>query len=416
MELPIRPTFWRSPLRGPWLASFLGSALLPLIAICAFTGFLSHAAYDPDLGQNAVTPGGGLGVDLYFFDWPTRPAWLYAVTQGLHVGAGLAAIPILLAKLWAVIPKLFEWPALRSPAHALERLSLLLLVGGSLFVFFSGVWNIQIWFPYGFPFVPAHYFGAFAFLGALGLHLVLKAGVVLRAFREAGVVRPLRDDLASTRPEPPASGHTTRPVAPSDPTISRRGLIATVGGASFALAVMSAGQSVGGPLRKLALLAPHGRDPGSGPNGFQVNKTAASVEVTDAMTGPDWRLTVRGPSELSLSREELLGLPQQTETLTIACVEGWSTTQEWTGVRLRDLAVMAGVGEPGELHVESLQGTGAFRQATLNPGQAADPRSLLALRVNGADLSLDHGFPARIIVPNLPGVHNTKWVERLEFA
>jgi DMSO/TMAO reductase YedYZ molybdopterin-dependent catalytic subunit len=36
--------------------------------------------------------------------------------------------------------------------------------------------------------------------------------------------------------------------------------------------------------------------------------------------------------------------------------------------------------------------------------------------VNGADLSLDHGFPARIIVPNLPGVHNTKWVARLEFA
>ncbi|HZD16250.1 MAG TPA: molybdopterin-dependent oxidoreductase, partial [Pseudonocardiaceae bacterium] len=36
-------------------------------------------------------------------------------------------------------------------------------------------------------------------------------------------------------------------------------------------------------------------------------------------------------------------------------------------------------------------------------------------RVNGADLSLDHGFPARIAVPALPGVHNTKWVTRLTF-
>ena len=43
----------------------------------------------------------------------------------------------------------------------------------------------------------------------------------------------------------------------------------------------------------------------------------------------------------------------------------------------------------------------------------ADERSLLALRVNGADLSPDHGVPARIIAPPLPGVHCTKWVGRL---
>ena len=54
-------------------------------------------------------------------------------------------------------------------------------------------------------------------------------------------------------------------------------------------------------------------------------------------------------------------------------------------------------------------------QVTLNAAQATDPRSLLALRVNGADLSPNHGFPARIIVPALPGVHNTKWVKRLVF-
>ncbi|PZR79085.1 MAG: hypothetical protein DLM65_11490, partial [Candidatus Aeolococcus gillhamiae] len=36
------------------------------------------------------------------------------------------------------------------------------------------------------------------------------------------------------------------------------------------------------------------------------------------------------------------------------------------------------------------------------------------LRVNGADLSFDHGFPARVIVPALPGVHNTKWVNQIE--
>nr|MCH9736226.1 molybdopterin-dependent oxidoreductase [Actinomycetes bacterium] len=39
----------------------------------------------------------------------------------------------------------------------------------------------------------------------------------------------------------------------------------------------------------------------------------------------------------------------------------------------------------------------------------------LALRVNDAELSLDHGYPARIIVPALPGVHNTKWVASIDF-
>jgi DMSO/TMAO reductase YedYZ molybdopterin-dependent catalytic subunit len=84
-------------------------------------------------------------------------------------------------------------------------------------------------------------------------------------------------------------------------------------------------------------------------------------------------------------------------------VEGWSTTQEWTGVRLSELARLAGASPSDELHVRSLQPRGVLNRATLSPGQAAHPDSLLALRVNGADLSLDHGFPARIIVPALPG-------------
>ncbi|MFC7469871.1 molybdopterin-dependent oxidoreductase [Actinomadura keratinilytica] len=41
---------------------------------------------------------------------------------------------------------------------------------------------------------------------------------------------------------------------------------------------------------------------------------------------------------------------------------------------------------------------------------------MLALTVNGADLSPDHGFPARVIVPAAPGVMNTKWVARMTFG
>jgi len=66
--------------------------------------------------------------------------------------------------------------------------------------------------------------------------------------------------------------------------------------------------------------------------------------------------------------------------------------------------------------VESLQPAGVLRRAALTGPQFRAERALLALQVNGADLSMDHGFPARIIVPALPGVHNTKWVGRMTWA
>src|SRR5262249_7176001 len=159
---PFRRTFWRSPLRGPWMTSVLGLALLITIPLVALTGFLSNDAYNPRLGENAV--GRHLGpLDFYLFPWPTHPSWLYAATQGAHVTIGLAAFPILLAKLWSVIPKLFEWPPLRDPAHALERLSLAFLVGGALFEFATGILDIQYAYVFKFFFTDAHYYGAWVF-------------------------------------------------------------------------------------------------------------------------------------------------------------------------------------------------------------------------------------------------------------
>jgi DMSO/TMAO reductase YedYZ molybdopterin-dependent catalytic subunit len=416
---PFGDRFWRSPLRGPWLASLLSVALLPLLAICAVTGFLSHLAYQPRLGSNAIFagPGPGNGFDVFGIDWPTSPSWLYAATQGLHVVSGIAAIPILLAKLWTVIPKLFENPPARSIAHALERLSLVLLVGGGLFTIATGVINIQLWYPFGFPFVPAHYYGAIVFVAALVLHVGLKLPVMVRAFGQAGLLRPLREDLAHTRPEPGLEGVvTSAPRAPAAPTLTRRALVAGVGAASLGLGAMTAGQVVGGPVRELALLAPRGRT-GRGPNGFPVNKTFAAVGIPRERVGPGWRLgLLAGGERATISRPELLRMPLVDADLPIACVEGWSTTQAWQGVRLLDLARLAGLDDPETVEVRSLQPRGRLSRVTLNRGQIGDPRAMVALRVNGADLSLDHGYPARIMVPAIPGVHCTKWVKELRFA
>jgi len=181
---------------------------------------------------------------------------------------------------------------------------------------------------------------------------------------------------------------------------------------------LTAGQTLGGPLRGLAVLLPRGRNSAAadgGPNDFPVNKTFAVTGIEPGAVGAAWRLDLTGGAALvRLDLDALAAQPQHTATLPIACVEGWSTTQTWTGVRLGDLAALAGVPRPASAVVRSLE-NGPFAQATLTSGQVLHPDALLALEVNGAPLAPDHGYPARVVVPALPGVHNTKWVRSIEF-
>ena len=407
---PADPTFWQSPLRGPWLTSILGSLLLIGVTIVATTGFLSHAAYNPELGTNALIP---LDRDLPLisgFDWPTSPSWLYAFTQGTHTVIGVVTVPLLLAKLWSVIPKLFSWPPVGSPAKGLERLTILLLVGSAFFEFATGIVNFQLYYPFHFGFVQAHYYGAWVFVTSIVLHVGIKLPTIRTAYRERGVLKPLMDDVAHTEVEPRGQGDDALPTPiPEAASISRRGLLGLVGAASGGLFVLTAGQSIGGPFRGLALLAPRGTG-----ISFPVNKTASLARVTPQMAGAAWRLQVKGTRTVTFDRAALLRMQQHTVDLPIACVEGWSTTQSWTGVRLRDLAAMAGADGDQGFHAESLQAAGAFRQTTLSHDQTMHPDALLALKVNGEDLALDHGFPARLMVPAMPGVHQIKWIKSLE--
>lgn len=195
---PASPGFWRSPLRGPWFTSVLGVVLLAGITLLFVTGLLSYAAYNPNLSPvNDKTPDKGL-LGFYLFDWPTDPHWLYRLNQGLHVTGGIVLIPVLLAKLWSVVPRLFELPPARSVAHALERISLLLLVGGVLFEFVTGVLNIQLEYLFPGSFYPLHFYGAWVFFTAFVVHLVLRLPAALRVLRGGG----LREGLRSAEAEP----------------------------------------------------------------------------------------------------------------------------------------------------------------------------------------------------------------------
>ena len=417
---PFRAGFWRSPLRGPWFTAVLSVTLLPGITLMFLTGLASYAAYNPNLAPgNDTTPDKGL-LGSWLPGWPTAPSWLYWVNQGVHVTLGLVLIPIVLAKLWSVLPKLFEWPPARSITHLVERCSLLLLVGGAVFELVTGVMNIQYFYAWPFGFYQAHYYGAWVFIAAFVVHVAFRLRRMVTALRSRSIRSELRTPVSATTAEPPDPDRLVSPQ-PAAATISRRGALGMVAAGSLALLGLSVGQTIGGPARSTALLAPRGQNLGTGPSNFypdfQVNKTA--VEAGIGPLDDRWRLELTGPATkttLSLSRAQLLALPQHTARLPIACVEGWSTgVQTWTGVRLAALAAAVGASPNTGLFVESLQRGGGFGSATLSPGQVSASDALLALRVNGADLTADHGFPARVVVPALPGVHNTKWVTRMTF-
>jgi DMSO/TMAO reductase YedYZ molybdopterin-dependent catalytic subunit len=80
---------------------------------------------------------------------------------------------------------------------------------------------------------------------------------------------------------------------------------------------------------------------------------------------------------------------------------------------LRDLLDRARVPAGSDIQIVSLQPGGPYSVTTMQHEYTRDPLTLLALRLNGEPLSIDHGYPARIIAPGRPGVLQTKWVSRI---
>ena len=195
--------------------------------------------------------------------------------------------------------------------------------------------------------------------------------------------------------------------------LTRRRLLATTWVASGVAVLATAGSTV--PL--LRRVSVFGVRSGDGPGGIPINKSAAAAKVTAAATSASYVLEVaNGATTVSLTREDLLGLEQRSEDLPIACVEGWSASGTWTGVRLRDLLDLVDAPRGSDVVVRSLQESGPFRVSLLQGNFADDDRTLLATGLDGEPLALDHGYPCRIIAPNRPGVLQTKWVGRIEVA
>jgi len=213
------------------------------------------------------------------------------------------------------------------------------------------------------------------------------------------------------RDHEPVNQDTSGEAARRTVATGRRGFLATVGVATVGLTALTAGQSVG-LLHTTNLFGP--RAQGGSPQQLPINRTAAAAAVEPAATDPAWRLHLAGDTSLALSRDELSSLPQTAVTLPIACVEGWSVSARWVGVRVRDLMATVDAPVGARLRFTSLEPNGVYRGNEMGPEFAQHETTLVALQLNGQALSLDHGYPARLIAPGRPGVLQTKWLSRVE--
>ena len=373
---------FRSWLRSPAVTARVGLWLGISFGLAFVTGIISHWAQTP-------SP---------WLTFPTSPSWGYRVTQGLHVVSGTAAVPLLLVKLWTVFPKLLARPPRdirRLLVHGLERVSIAVLVMAAIFQLATGLANAAQWYPWHFNFRPTHYAVGWIAIGALVTHIAVKLPIIRRA---------LTSDVDSTAQD--RAGMASGPGV-----LTRRGLLRTTWGAAGVAVLATAGSTVPW-LRHVSVL---GVRSGDGPQGVPINHTAAYRGVTAAATSAAYRLVVAyGEREQGYTLADLRAMPQTTASLPIACVEGWSAGATWTGVPVRDLLDRVGAPGGSVVRVESLQEHGGERVSTLAGNFSDHPHTLLALELDGEPLSLDHGFPCRLIAPDRPGVLQTKWVGRLE--
>lgn len=395
-QAPDRPVFWphfTSTVRSTALTARLGVAVGIAFIACFVTGLLSHYQYAP----------------WAWLPIPAAPVWGYRFTQGLHVLAGIALVPLLLVKLWSVYPNLFRWPPVRSVRNALERLSVLVLVATTLVQLVTGFLNVLNVYSFGWFFPPVHFNLSWVILGSVLLHVGLKLPDI-----RYGLQANLKDaDVLTEVPwEDNPDAHSNAGDLPAKPTpaISRRGVLAAAGTGVGLVVLTTAGQTVT-PLRPFGLLAI--REPERGPQGVPINRTAEQAKVGPAALDAGWRLQVDGPRPYALGLADLDALATVEARLPINCVEGWSANATWAGLSLLEVVRRAGGGPDSRVRVTSLEKEGYISSMVVGPQL---PAALLATHLNGERLNLDHGFPLRLIAPNRPGVLQTKWLGRIEVS
>ena len=140
------------------------------------------------------------------------------------------------------------------------------------------------------------------------------------------------------------------------------------------------------------------------------------TETLPKRSDAEYRLTIDGavdrPAVLDLTdlRERL---PQTSLTRDFQCVTGWRVADvPWQGVQLAHLLDEAGA-RPSATHVRFWSFDGVYTE-TLTLDQARRDDVLVAHRMEGRNVTREHGGPARLYVAPMYGYKSIKWLERIE--
>ncbi len=150
------------------------------------------------------------------------------------------------------------------------------------------------------------------------------------------------------------------------------------------------------------------------PSGWRIYTVADHMPVFDPET---WRLSVGGlvQEPLTLDYGALRALPRTNQVRTFHCVTGWTVDNvHWGGVRLSDLFDRAKpLPEAGAVQFVSAEQPYVdyltLRQALLHD-------VMLAYEMNGQPLPQEHGAPIRLVIPEMYGYKNVKWVAQVNLV
>ena len=136
--------------------------------------------------------------------------------------------------------------------------------------------------------------------------------------------------------------------------------------------------------------------------------------------GATWSLPISGlvANPVSLTISDLRdNFEPRSQFVTLSCISGRIGTDligttEWTGVSVQD--ILADV-QPSEearyLYITSADG---FHETVDLDLIRSDDRVMLCYAWNGMPLSMDHGFPLRIWIPDRYGMKQPRWIESIE--
>ena len=148
---------------------------------------------------------------------------------------------------------------------------------------------------------------------------------------------------------------------------------------------------------------------------FPMYYVSAHPPVWDAAARGAWTLEVAGAVErpLKLTLEQLAALPSIAQRVDHFCVEGWTAVAEWRGVRVSELARLAGL-TPDAGYVDFQSFDDGYHESW-DLDSAMHPQTLVAYAMDGRWLGVGHGAPARVHSPVKLGYKNTKYLTRIVF-